>query len=135
MNDDKKSDIALDLDALAPATVQINYKGKLISVTPPTLEQYALVMDYADQMNKIDDKAENYKQVTDLYAKIKEFIYSCIPDLKDEPLNVAQLTSVFELLSELGAPSDRAVEELKARGITVKSDGKQSPKASASPKQ
>jgi hypothetical protein len=129
-----KSSIALDLDALAPAKVQINYKDKLVEVTPPTLEQYALVMDFADQMNKIEDKTENYKQITDLYGKIKDFIYECVPGLKDEPLNVAQITSLFELLSTLGAPSDRAVEELEAKGITVKSGGNSDPKASASPK-
>jgi len=132
---DKKSDVALDLDALAPAKVQINYNGKTVEVIPPTLEQYVKVMEFADAMNKIEDKQENYKQVIDLYGKIKDFIYECVPGLKDEPLNVAQLTSVFELLSTLGAPSDRAVEELKERGINLKSDGKNDPKASASPKQ
>ena len=99
---DDKTNIDLDLDALAPANVQINFKGKTVKVTPPTLEQYVKVMDLAEAMNGVTDKAKNYKEVINIYGQIKEFIYECIPDLKDEPLNIAQITSLFELLSTLG---------------------------------
>lgn len=130
-----KSDIALDLDALAPKKVQISYQEKTLDVNPPTLEQFVTIMDLAEQMRSIKDNTD-FKQTAEVYKQAQVVIVECIPDLKDVNLNFMQITALFELVSKLGAPDDdRAIAELKRRGITIGKPGEKSPKGLASSEQ
>lgn len=129
------SEIQLDLDALSPKRVQIKFQDKLIQVEPPTLEQYALVLEYGTEMENLQDNA-NPHAVAAIYQKIQSFIVDVIPDLKDVKLNYKQIIAVFQLLAQLGNPTDDAtIAELKKRGITLPTQGDSSPKDLASPQQ
>ncbi len=123
-----KTDVELDLDALAPPSVKINFKSKAISVTPPTLEQYAKVIDFSEQLSNLKDN--DFTTVANVYKNIEDFVKEVIPELKDEVLNFAQLSSLFKLLAQVGSPTDKALEKLKEQGINLKAD--ESPKDSAS---
>ena len=124
-----KTPVDLDLDALAPKVVRINYKNKTIEVNPLELPQYAKLLDLAQMLSafKGDPKVED---ITNVYEKIGALIKEVIPDLADETLNQAQLTALFNLLCELNTPQDKALEELKKQGVNLHSNGgkKNSPK-------
>lgn len=129
-----KSDIALDLDALSPAKVQISFKGKVIEVTPPTIEQFARILEYGTEMENLPDKSP--VAVSEVYAKIRDFLQELIPDLQGVGLNYKQIIAVFQLLAGMANPNDDAsVAELKKRGITIPSETDKTPKDSASPQQ
>lgn len=132
---DNKSDIQLDLDALAPPTVQLSYKGKTIEVTTPDVKNYAKIIDFSTQMQQIEktETSSDFTKVADVYAQIEELIKELIPGLKDETLNFAQLSALFKMLAEIGSPTDQAVEKLKAQGVNIQ-ESKDSPKVSASQK-
>jgi hypothetical protein len=126
----KKSDISIDLDELAPLSVELKYLGKKIMVEAPSLSQYASVIDYSEQLRNL--KKSDVKSVADIYEKIAVFIKEVIPELKEVKLNFAQVSSLFKLLAEIGAPTDKAVDKLKAQGIDLKpKEDNKSPKVSA----
>lgn len=129
MTTENKSPIDLDLDALAPKAVQINYKGKTIPVNPLSLEQFSKLYDLVAETDAAK-KSNDEKKVLDLFTKIDPLIKDCIPELKDEVLNQVQLMALLNLLQEISSPSDKAVTELKKRGInlTQKAGGKSDPK-------
>lgn len=135
-NTDSKdqSNIALDLDALAPKTVNINHNGKTIKVFPPSLEAFAKIMDLSDDAKALE-QATDLKAAAPIFAKLKDFIQEAIPDLKGEVLNHLQVLALFKLLVSLSEPADdKALAELKKRGITLKTDqGEADPKVSTSP--
>ena len=131
MVDEPKSDIQLDLDALSPPKVQVNYEGQTIAVKAPTLEQYSKIIDISNELKAAGEKATDPKTVTDIYKSIEAFVKEAIPELADKALNMAQLSSLFKLLSEIGAPTDKAVAKLKEQGIDLQAE-QADPKASAS---
>lgn len=115
----EKTNVDLDLDALAPKQIQINYQNKLIKINPLTLEQFGKLYDVAADMQDIKDDRSKLKTVmVDVEALIKDVI----PELKEEKLNQIQLTALINLLSELSTPEDKALTELKKRGIELKKD-------------
>jgi len=124
----EKDDILLDLDALAPPKVQVKFNGKTIKIVPPDLPAYAKIIALSEEMKK--DKS-NFTAVTVTYQKMETLVKELIPEVKEDTLNFAQISSLFKLLSEIGAPSDKAIAKLKAQGINLK-PSKQSPKVSAS---
>lgn len=127
--DDKKTGVDLDLDALAPKQVQINYKGKIIKVNPLDLVMFSKLYDLSSEMAKIK-KVADPKQVLAIYGRVEEFVKEALPEFKDEKLNNLQLTALFDLLSKLNTPQDKALAELKKRGIELNKDGgKSDPKA------
>lgn len=130
-----KSDILLDLDELAPPKVQIKFGQKTIEVHPPSLTQYSKIIDFSEKLGSIKKTKDEFSKVGEVYEEIDGLIKELIPELKDTELNFAQLSSLFKLMSEIGAPSDRALAKLKAQGIDLKATGKASKKASASSKQ
>ena len=130
MTDDKSS-VDLDLDALAPKNIQINYQGKLIKINPLDLEQFAKLYDLAGNMAGLSKEKDSTK-LKSVMNGIKELIAEVIPELKDEKLNQLQYTALINLLSELSTPQDKALAELKKRGITLTKDEKNSPKVSTS---
>jgi len=116
-NEEEKSGIDLDLDALAPKQIQINYKGALIKINPLTLEQFGKLYDVAADMKDIRDDRTKLKAVM---IEVEALIKDVIPELKEEKLNQIQLTALINLLSELSTPEDKALAELKKRGIELK---------------
>jgi len=129
--DDKKTGVDLDLDALAPKQVQIKYKGKTIKVNPLNLEMFSKLYDLSSEMSKIK-KIADPKEILDIYGRIEAFVKEAMPEFKDEKLNNLQLTALFDLLSKLNTPQDKALAELKKRGIELKKGGNSDPKASTS---
>lgn len=128
------SNIQLDLDALAPKEVQINYKGKLIPVPSPTLEQFAKIMSVSAEMRGIANLKDDVSQVVPIYDKALAIIREVVPAFQDENLNYMQIMALFKLLGDLAAPDDdKAIAELKNRGIDLAgAEASTSPKASAS---
>ena len=123
---DNRSSVDLDLDALAPKQVQIKYKNKAFLVNPLTLEQFAKLYDLSSDMSKIKDNA-NIKELTAMFSRIETLVKEAIPELKDELLNQPQLTALINLLSTLNTPQDKALAELKKRGINLKKGVKKTP--------
>lgn len=129
-----KSDILLDLDALAPPNITINYAEKAISVNPPDLKQYARIIDFSEKLTNSQKSAKKLDAIASIYPEINSFLKELIPELKEVNLTFAMTTALFKLMSEAGAPSDRAVAKLKEQGIDLKPKDA-GPKASASSKQ
>lgn len=133
-----KSDISLDLDELAPPKMNINFGGKTIAVNPPTLEEYAKIIDFSQQLKDHENEkgvtdSDSIRKIADIYKDINMFIGEVMPEFKNTKLNFAQSSALFRLLSQIGAPSERVLEKLKEQGIDLKAS-KQSPKVSASRK-
>ena len=124
----EKDDIILDLDALAPPKVQLKFGGKTVNIEAPDLPDYAKIIALSEKMKT---GKEDFATLTVIYEEMATLIKSLIPELKETKLNFAQISSLFKLLSEIGAPSDKAIAKLKAQGINLK-PSKQSPKVSAS---
>lgn len=124
----EKDDITLDLDALAPPKVQLKFGGKTVNIEAPDLPDYAKIIALSEKMKT---GKEDFATLTVIYEEMATLIKSLIPELKETKLNFAQISSLFKLLSEIGAPSDKAIAKLKAQGINLK-PSKQSPKVSAS---
>lgn len=125
-----KSDIDLDLDALAPPKVNIKYNGKTIEVHPLELEQFAKYYELAQEMAKTK-QSDSVTKITATLKKVEAFVREVIPDLEGQTLNQVQVTAIFGLLGELNQTQDKALEELKKRGIELKK-GAQKPKPKAS---
>ena len=125
---DDKSEVLIDLDALAPPKVRLKFNGQEIDVTPPSLPDYAKIIDLSQAMRAGQKSSTS---VVATYEKMGVLVKELVPELKDENLNFAQISSLFKLLSEIGAPTDQAIAKLKAQGIDLK-PSKQSPKVSAS---
>jgi hypothetical protein len=131
MDGNQKSSVDLDLDALQPKAVNINFKGKTISVDPLPLEQYAELIEISSEVVGAQGN-DDPKLVMPLYRKLKELIDKVIPDFVDVTLNPQQILAVYELLTKLNTPEDKALAELKAQGVEMTSGGDGSPKAEAS---
>lgn len=126
-----KTEVDLDLDALAPKPVQIKYKDKLILVNPLSLEQFAKYFELAELMSKLKDSKDT-KAIIEAIEKVGEYIKTVIPDLADETLNQMQITAIFSVLGDLNQTQDKALAELKKRGIELKKGVPKAPKASTS---
>ena len=126
MTTTKKTNVDLDLDALAPADIAINYKGKHIKVLPLELEQFAKYYDLAEIMSKASTKTNTKELIADL-KQVTEFVKEVIPELKDEHLNQVQVTALFSLLGDLNSTQDKALAELKKRGIELKKGAQKKP--------
>lgn len=123
--------VDLDLDALEPKIVQINYKGQLIRVNPLTLTQYSKLVTLSSDI--VDaQKAEDPKVMTELIGRVKELINEAIPELADKELNPQQVLAIYKLIVQLSSPEDKAIKQLEQNGITLKSEGDGDPKASTS---
>jgi hypothetical protein len=129
-----KSDILIDLDALAPPKVQISFQGKTIEVSPPDLTQYAHIIDFAQQLSALRKADKGLTEMGPIYGEINELLKTLIPELKDVKLTFAMTSALFKLMSEIGSPTDKAMEKLKEQGIDLKATGTKSPKVSTSPK-
>jgi hypothetical protein len=130
MTTDDKTPIDLDLDALAPKKVQINYQGKTIPVNPLSLEQFSKLYDLVAEVDTAKN-SQDEKKILELFVKIDPLIKECIPELKDDKLNQIQLMALLNLLQEISSPQDKALAELKKRGINLtqkKGGGKSDPK-------
>lgn len=122
--------VDLDLDALAPTKVTINYKDKKIEIHPLDLVQFTKLYNLATDMGKINGEQDNDK-VIGIYERVEELIKQVIPELANEKLNNLQLTAIFNLLAKINTPQDKAIAELGKRGINLSSDnqgGTASPK-------
>ena len=95
-------------------------------MNPLTLEQFAKLYDLSSDMSKIKDNA-NIKELTAMFSRIETLVKEAIPELKDELLNQTQLTALINLLSTLNTPQDKALAELKKRGINLKKGVKKTP--------
>jgi hypothetical protein len=130
---DANTGVALDLDALAPKAVQINYKGETINVNPLSLEQFSKLLALSNDLKGVANiSADDSSEVIAVYQKVKDFIDSAIPEFKDKDLNFVQILSVFNLLAELNTPEDKAINELKKQGIELKAGGDGDPKDQSS---
>lgn len=118
----EKTSVDLDLDALAPKVVRINYKGKIVEVKPLELTQYAKLLDLAQSLASFKGEPK-VEDITGLYEKIATLIKEVIPDFAGETLNQAQLTAIFNLLCELNTPQDKALAELEKHGVNLHSKG------------
>lgn len=124
--DSQKSEIQLDLDALAAPSVQINYKGQSYQVEPPSVSQFARIADLSDKLAQIDTKdksAEALQKTTALYDQIDGLIKEIIPDFKDKKFNFAQIMALFKLVSTVGQPTDKAIAKLREEGIDLTKTG------------
>jgi uncharacterized UPF0160 family protein len=114
----EQSDIQLDLDALAPKQVQIKFSDQTIKINPPTLQQFAKIVDFTDKLEAIS-KTDNMAQTTAVYSDIEAYIKELIPELKDAVLNMAQILALYKLLVDLGSPTDKAMEKLMSMGVSL----------------
>lgn len=126
----EKTGVDLDLDALAPTQVNINYKSKVIQVNPLDLVQFSKLYNLATDMGKIKEFDDNPDKVVEIYGRVETLIKEAIPELADEKLNNLQLTAIFNLLAKINTPQDKAIKELEKRGINLSKDegGKSDPK-------
>jgi hypothetical protein len=126
-NTNEQSNIALDLDALAPKAAQIVLGGKALAVPALELPDYAKLLDISSDLTELKDQTDPAK-VMPVYNKIRELIDTLIPDIKDQKLNLAQLTAIFNMLVTINSPEDKTVKELAKRGIELKKNGNSDPK-------
>lgn len=113
--------LALDLDALAPSKIQINYGGQIIDIKPVDLPTFSKMLVISSDLSKLQD-SEDPNVFTPIYESIRNLISEAIPELADKTLNIAQLMSTFKFLNEVCMPQDKALKELEKQGITVSED-------------
>lgn len=122
--------VELDLDALEPKKVQINYQGQTILVNPLSLPQYAKLVNISSEI--VDaQKSEDATVMTGLIEKLKGLIDEAIPEFADKNLNPQQILAIYQLLVKLSSPEDKAVKQLEQNGVTM-TGGDGDPKASTS---
>jgi len=127
--DNDKTGVELDLDALSPKSVKINYKEKVIEIQPLNLELFSKLYDLASEVSKIDKiNQDDPQRVIDIYTRVEKIVKEAIPELVEESLNSIQLTALFELLVKINTPQDKAIDELNKRGITINKGSDSDPK-------
>lgn len=105
----------IDLDALVPPSVTVQFNGESILIAPPKTAdvfRIGILGQTLQNMGNLTD-AELDQCVEDLTAQI----FRCVPELLGQNLNTQQLLKLVEALSSMAIPPD--VKELDKRGITV----------------
>lgn len=125
--------VSLDLDALAPKKYQINYKGQMVEVEPPTLAQYGKILELGKKMRDLP-KDVDPSEALKVYADCQEVIGECMPAFKDENLNPRQIMALITLIGNMAMPEDAVKKELKEKGVEL-DQADDSPKDSASSEQ
>lgn len=123
------SGLTLDLNTLAPKAAEIDYKDKKFSVPPLDIPDFARLMDLKEQFSKINEVDIMKKDVIiPVYTAIKEFVNGLIPELEKERLTLQQLMVILNFINAVNTPDDKALAELKARGIEVTKEEPSDPK-------
>ena len=74
----------IDLDALAPETVQVKLKDEIIDIEPPSTGQVLKLASLGQQMQGASELNET--QLGELIDKITDLICEVAPALKGKPL-------------------------------------------------
>lgn len=110
------ADIDIDLDALAPKSGTMTYKGNTITIPPPLTRDLFEGASLIDKLNA----ADTIPEIEKAYKALEVFFKRIIPEL-DEALSIYQYKKLYEKMQELSVPPDS--KALAEAGITVASDG------------
>jgi hypothetical protein len=115
----------VDLDALLPDERIVKYENDEIKIPPPKTGDLLKLGVLAQRMADVEDIKDDelQKRVLDLTMHV----YKMIPALNERPLNLLQLQTLIQILSEMATPKD--VTELTKKGITPDTGSKKAVKS------
>jgi hypothetical protein len=103
------SQAPIDLDALAPATVQVKLKDEIIDIEPPSTGQVLKLASLGEQMQGASEMSQ--EQLGQLIDKITDLICEVAPALKGKPLQSAQLLRVINIITDSSTPQTEPAKE------------------------
>jgi hypothetical protein len=110
----------VDLDALLPEVRIIKYENDEIKIPPPKTGDLLKLGVLAQKMANVEDIKDD--ELQQRLLDLMMHVYKMIPALNERPLNLLQLQTLIQILSEMATPKD--VKELEKKGITPDSGGK-----------
>jgi len=115
----------IDLDALLPEARVIKYENEEIKIPPPKTGDLLKLGVLSQRMANVEDIKDDelQKRVLDLTLHV----YKMIPALNERPLNLLQLQTLVQILSDMATPKD--VAELSKKGITPDTGSKKAVKS------
>lgn len=110
----------IDLDALIPQKRVIKYENEEIVIPPPKTGALLKLGVLSQRMTGIEDLKDD--QLQQAVNDLTEQVYVMIPALQGRSLNLAQLQTLIQVLSDMSVPKD--IEALKKQGITPDTSSK-----------
>lgn len=104
----------VDLDALAPAPVELKFADQTIEVPPPSILDLIKLGVLSDRMLEAESMTD--EQITKAIDDIENHVKKCIPGLAEKPLSLAQLKELIKILSDMGKPPQ--LKDMEDKGIT-----------------